>query len=905
MKTKVAAITWLALLAGVTMPALAGTQSTTIAQTKDALVIKADGRECRFVPVEGTSHLPLEYMRTGNDAVKTNLVPVTMPKFWIAERMVSEGEFAALMGRKVRKGRNADQPLADVEWEDAVDYCEKFTAKYSAELPTNTFASIPTMIEWAHAVKVLDGKVDLSDTVGTFLFNMNQFAGVLGTLDTPLLKRHSDRDLAVDCVIVPKRVSQSGFGLRMVLVSWDGGIVSTGEALIDNSVIRRGSILTTFGLWGRAERHTKHAMANGDLSPDDKSFAENILEFIGQEHEYDFEDWSGLVSRAAVVAERLGYAVHPYSDRWQWLEYEGGMAQPEIVSEYGKAGIVGEWMKIGDLPESIRKDQSVGSEGTITIFRDGGEKTFDYNYVVTDSNMVQVIKCDFTGDGKDDMVVELFSGFVGSGGYHYGFYEATEDGGFKKVGDDYDEQLVGLCAIPRKDDKGCGFIVIDKVSNPVLTAHILSVKDGKFVWDSVSEKPIYMLDAKDNKIYGPAPFIGGGYGLGFRFLESRGVWYRPVFWPWKQGVVQGYDRAKEEAEKSMKTEQMAKHELARLREKWPHAADRVSQWDMPDYEKRFLEIDKLQDWCDEDKPNRYGQFESLCREAINMKIEPAAWYYNLSCVLSVHGKEDAAFEALEQAVVAGYNETSHAKADSDFDNISSRPRFAELLAVMDVWDRGSWKAPSECASVSNSTVVLSADNVYYGLKEHYYNAWINGTGEMLFYMDRDGQDDSIDDVVSIRFDAEGRAKKRDVGFANLVIGGFPLIARGTCREGAASDSSGVLYASSRNVLGLYACDKNPFDKPVKWCIFYRGGAAEGRQLAEIIRDAYRAMPEEEREFMLGCGLFVREMTSMIHASMKPGTDGDVINVSDIDVDKLMTKAVSFKFSIMKNHENEK
>ena len=39
--------------------------------------------------------------------------------------------------------------------------------------------------------------------------------------------------------------------------------------------------------------------------------------------------------------------------------------------------------------------------------------------------------------------------------------------------------------------------------------------------------------------------------------------------------------------------------------------------------------------------------------------------------------------------------------------------------------------------------------------------------------------------------------------------------------------------------------------------------------------------------------------------MKPGTDGDVINVSDIDVDKLMTKAVSFKFSIMKNHENEK
>lgn len=32
--------------------------------------------------------------------------------------------------------------------------------------------------------------------------------------------------------------------------------------------------------------------------------------------------------------------------------------------------------------------------------------------------------------------------------------------------------------------------------------------------------------------------------------------------------------------------------------------------------------------------------------------------------------------------------------------------------------------------------------------------------------------------------------------------------------------------------------------------------------------------------------------------MKPGTDGDVINVSDIDVDKLMTKAVSFEVATM-------
>lgn len=894
MKAKLVVTILQILLANIAMCAIAESQTAALAHIDDVFVIKADGQEWRFVAVEGASQLPLGYMRTGDEAARTNLVSVTMPKFWIAERMVSEGEFAALMGRKIRDGRTAEQPLADIEWENALHYCEKFTAKYSKELPENTFASMPTMHEWSHAVNVLDGKLDLSDAVGTFLFTMNQFAGVIVTSGTFESQKESDFDLAVDLGILPKRACQSFIGLRMVLVSWDGGQLIAGNEHTDNRVVSRGSVLTTYGLWDDAEMHLKQAIAKGRLSLDDKSRAEDMLEFVEHEHEYDFEDWSGLVSRAAVFAEKKGYAPRPYTDSWQWLEYEGGKEHPGIVSEYSKAGIVGEWIKIGDLPETIRKDQCVGDDGHILIFQDVGDEPFKYSYTVTESNLVQVLKCDFTGDGIEDMVVEDFLS-VGSGGYWYTFYEATEDGGFKKVdseGMHEGVQLVGLCAIPRIDGKGCGFIVIGKESNPVLTASILSVKDGKFVWDSVAEKSVYMLDARADTIYMPAPFIGAGYGIGFRLLESQGKWYRPVFWPWKQGEVQGFEQARKEAAGTVHLKQKAQRELAKLCEKWPHAADRVSQWDMPDYEKRFFEIDKLQDWCGEDKSNRYGKFESLCREAVGMKIEPAIWYYNLACALSVRGKTDDALDALERAVVAGYNESYKAKADSDFDNISANPRFSELLAVMDVWDRGSWKAPREYASVSNGVVVLSEDKVYYGFKNHYYSVWLDGAGDTLLYMDRDGEDDSIDDVVTVRFDAVGRSKKRDVGFANLVIGNRPLIARGTCRDGELpSDSLGALGASFGNVLGLYACDDYPFGKLI-WCILYRGGVAEGRRLAEIIRDAYRAMPTEERERMLAGGLFAREMTSMIHASMKPGTDGGVISVSDIDVPKLMTKATS-------------
>ena len=111
--------------------AVAITVGNVLAKTNLAEVIEiADGEmKWRFVPVAGTSQLPLKFMSTGKDRDKTD--PVTMPKFWIAEKMITEGEFAALMGRKIREGRIADQTLVDVEWEEALDYCERFTQRYA------------------------------------------------------------------------------------------------------------------------------------------------------------------------------------------------------------------------------------------------------------------------------------------------------------------------------------------------------------------------------------------------------------------------------------------------------------------------------------------------------------------------------------------------------------------------------------------------------------------------------------------------------------------------------------------------------------------------------------------------------------------------------------------------------
>ena len=528
--------------------AVAITVGNVLAKTNPAEVIEiVDGEmKWRFVPVAGTSQLPLKFMRTGKDRDKTD--PVTMPKFWIAEKMITEGEFAALMGRKIREGRIADQTLVDVEWEEALDYCERFTQRYSAQMPINCIASMPTMIEWAHAVKLADARLmdSFRNDIGEFLFTQSAYGGFLHT-------RHNANenvDLATDLVIIPKRARRSYVGLRMVLVDMAGGQTFVGRKQIDNTIVTRGAILVHYGIFERAKKFLRHTLTKGMLSPDERKRVEGALAFAEKEHEHYFEDWSGLVFRAASFAEKRGFQTRHFADGWAERMLKGGEASADIAAKYKAAGIVGEWRRIGDLPPDVRKGQcALGDTDYILIYGKDGKEPYNYEYTVTESNLVQVLRCDFTGNGREDMVVENY-GSVGSGGYSYSFYETRGDGTYKKV----DEvQLVGLCVLPRKTGKGCGFLILGKVSNPVLSASLYVFKNGKLECEGVASKSFYMLDAEEDRIYRMAPFIGAGYGMGWRHLESRNIWFRPVYWPWKEGEVQGYQEAVKKAEEAWKT----------------------------------------------------------------------------------------------------------------------------------------------------------------------------------------------------------------------------------------------------------------------------------------------------------------------------------------------------------------
>lgn len=495
------------------------------------LTVRDGGREWTFVAVEGESHLNLEQDEGNGENRGGAPDTVTMPRFWIATEPVTEGDFAEWMGREVREGKSADQPVAEIEWEEAVECCSRFTERYTKQLPRGVFATLPTMQEWMHAVKVLGYPDWLAGETGTFIFTRNQYGGVLCSpkRDLPV----EGYDLATTLVTVSKRGKRDYAGLRLVLVDIAGGEILANGKPYDNTMVSRGVILLQNGLFEPAVAQLERALAEGNLDPEQRERAEDALAFARQEHETGYEDWAALVTLAARSAEGKGFATWPFTELWATLGTGETMENPVVAFLYATNGIVGEWVAIGNLPEDIKEKQPLGETNSIMVPSDDAIDTREFT--ISPEHVVQVLRCDFTGDGVEDMVVEDF-GSVGSDGYWYDFFEGKPDGGHVLR---ESLQTVGLCVLPRAGGGACGFINIEKYDNPVLSADILTFQDGEAVYESALDQPVAMIDVFPDQIYIAVPFIGPGYGLGWKLMEGRGYWYRPLFWPWQPGTVQG------------------------------------------------------------------------------------------------------------------------------------------------------------------------------------------------------------------------------------------------------------------------------------------------------------------------------------------------------------------------------
>lgn len=212
-----------------------------------------------------------------------------------------------------------------------------------------------------------------------------------------------------------------------------------------------------------------------------------------------------------------------------------------------------------------------------------------------------------------------------------------------------------------------------------------------------------------------------------------------------------------------------KSALVALRKKWLGIEDRISPYDMPDYADKFFELDRVQDWCNEEIDKRANIFLNVSREGIRLKIEPPIWYYNYACALARMGKRDEAIRALEQAVVSGYNEVEHANDDKDMDSLRDDPRFKKLM-LMCGQIKEEWRSAKNNAVIDSGVIRLDESNIYWGFNDASYMVNVDGaTSNTLIYLDHnaDRRFHPSSNMVAVEYSEELQDLGRACGAANF------------------------------------------------------------------------------------------------------------------------------------------
>ena len=365
--------------------------------------------------------------------------------------------------------------------------------------------------------------------------------------------------------------------------------------------------------------------------------------------------------------------------------------------------------------------------------------------------------------------------------------------------------------------------------------------------------------------------------------------------------------------------------LVALRRKWLGVDARVPMVEMPDYEDRFFELDDVQDWCSDDMEKRAVTFERVAREGLRLKIEPDIWYYNLACALARQKKADDAFEALEQAIVAGFNCAEHMREDADLKSIREDVRFKKLAAIAETITENR-KAPRKFAKVVDGGLSLDEDNVYYAFKDRSY--WVVVETDIInpiIYLDHNEEHCAPPDgMIGVNFTKEFRDARRDVGSANIHFedartGAYiPVVLASDCvyEEDRLNkpmsipahfglDSNAVrregCHFGRWNTLGIYTAGSDygidGIDRFIGYfpgCIAHTGGAEDAAKFVQLYREIVQALSVDVREDVPVVALNIirraqkcvtDEATFMSGIAQRP-----VMTFDDIDVKKAMAMA---------------
>lgn len=515
-----------------------------LAGTGDVLRFSLPGFvELELVEVSGTSRLPVESFFAGGENQK--LDTVTLPTYWIGKFEVMQKQFEAVMGRNPSKVKGERLPVTDVEWIDAVDFCDRLNACCKDVIPKGYRFDLPTVVEWAHAfrggreelfdyaggndldavawhgVDVGDGKIgfeeihivgikkpnqanayDMSGNVAEYIFlggakQGNQRMG--GSVQLP------EDFCRLDSAQWGKRHDKSGdVGFRVALVP----IAAKDPDGKSSSLCTKGKILLYSGYADWAKKYLKVATELKGFPDSEILRAKQALEQASAKRDCDYDTLPGLLSDIVKKVSEAQYRDEVLSD---WLNPQESEDDRKIkVAHYRAHKIYGMKVAMGDLPKMVRDLMDETKEGA-----------------------VQAVSCDFTGDGLNDLVVNL-PGTTDADGESYAFFRREAKGGYVLVGEPI--RNVGMCVVPSRSGK-VGVVMLFKFQQDTLVAGLFDYGETngaegmRIAW--LTERPVCIQDLNPNEIYEPVPFIGGYKGCAWSELAARGKYRRPLYWPWK------------------------------------------------------------------------------------------------------------------------------------------------------------------------------------------------------------------------------------------------------------------------------------------------------------------------------------------------------------------------------------
>ena len=179
--------------------------------------------------------------------------------------------------------------------------------------------------------------------------------------------------------------------------------------------------------------------------------------------------------------------------------------------------------------------------------------------------------------------------------------------------------------------------------------------------------------------------------------------------------------------------------------------------------------------------------EVICRQGLSLMPGDATWQYNLACALAYRANPDAALDALELAVKAGFRNAQAIENDNDLKRISSNARFRAIVQMAretaDLPVPGR-PMPKQARLTMGTRLVLGKANLSWDFDRGLYTAlfkFLRGAGESPEAMAA-LYDGPAKDVLAARL-ADGTAAgnagdiyvNRDADHSRIDLKDFPLL----------------------------------------------------------------------------------------------------------------------------------